>query len=356
MLGTARTPLHFLAPLVIVLLLFLGCSRSSNDTSPVEPPRAVEPTTTPMPAAATLIPPPRPSPTSIPGAAELPIFDAHFHPDPRWDLQALLSLFDELGVIVGAGGSGGDGLTALEYARDHPLRFVPFSGGDRIRAFNLAEGSRSWDLQSQRVIDHLASLEEELRAGCWSGIGELFVNTLGSHRSNQLRLPADSPLMQRLWSLSGAYDVPLSVHMDADPVSVAEMERLLASDRTGTWIWAHSGWYTTPEQLRRLLDTHPNLYAELSFRDAVRSFFPLTEGGRLREGWRQLLEDMPERFLIGTDVLSPVAGEYRQLISYWRGVLAQLTPATAALIAHENGERLLGTGRPMPEACRVLAR
>jgi hypothetical protein len=90
---------------------------------------------------------------------------------------------------------------------------------------------------------------------------------------------AQHPLMRRLWSMSAAYGVPLSVHMDADPASIAEMERLITSDRAGTWIWAHSGWYADPALLRRLFQAHPNLYADLSFRDSSRSWSPVEDAG-----------------------------------------------------------------------------
>jgi hypothetical protein len=130
--------------------------------------------------------------------------------------------------------------------------------------------------------------------------------------------------------------------MDADPVSVAELQRLLAMNRNATWIWAHSGWYAQPAQLRELLQAHPNLVLELSFRDELRSFFAVSANGRLTEPWRQLLEEMPERFLLGTDLLPPpTPAKYRELILFWRSILEQLTPSAAAKLAFENAERLL---------------
>jgi len=61
----------------------------------------------------------------------------------------------------------------------------------------------------------------------------------------------------------------------------------------------------------------------------------------LKPEWKALLEDFPDRFVIGTDVDPPTMAAYSEEIGYWRGILAQLSPPTAAKLAHGNAERLL---------------
>lgn len=335
-------------------MLLVACSGSSakEETPPNASPTAQSeqtPTPTRLPQAA-----PSPAPTAI-VIDKLPIIDMHFHPDVGWDIGALVSLLDQLGVAKAVGGAGGAGSIALTFAGEQPQRFVPFAGQDAVRALYLAEGTAVTNFESDRAVRHLATLEEGLKAHCWAGIGELFLNTLSSHRTGSMRMPADSTLIRRLWEMSATYGVPLSVHMDADPVSVAEMRRLLALDRNGTWIWAHAGWYTEPALLRELLQAHVNLNLELSFRDELRSFFAVSGGGKLKEEWRLLLEEMPERFVLGTDLLPPpTPAKYTELIVFWRGILEQLTPATAAKLAYQNAERLLGDYAPI-DATRCTA-
>jgi predicted TIM-barrel fold metal-dependent hydrolase len=171
----------------------------------------------------------------------------------------------------------------------------------------------------------------------------LFPNRTGPGGLLQ-RYPADAPLMRALWRLSAAYGVPLSVHMDADPVSVAAMERLLASDRNGRWIWAHCGSYADPAEIARLLELHSNLSCELSYRESIRpaSYFTTIDlRGVLRPEWVSLLEQFPERFTLGTDLDAPSLEGYAESIAYWRRILAQLNPNAAALIAGGNAVRLL---------------
>jgi predicted TIM-barrel fold metal-dependent hydrolase len=279
-------------------------------------------------------------------AQQLPIVDLHFHPDSAWDAFALVKLFDELGVAAaGNGARGSDGL-ALRFAEQHPGRFIPYGGNEPIRGFIAMEGERAYTLQSAAVVEYLGQLDAALRDKRFKGIGELVVNSTFSRFDKPSKYPADSPLMQRLWALSAKYGVPLSAHMDATPDSLEQMERLLASDRRGTWIWAHTGRLPAadPALLRRLLGAHPNLFCDLSGRESIRQIYrgdPIDEGGVLKPAWKALLEELPDRFVIGTDIDPATLKTYAEEIGYWRGILAQLSPATAEKLAHRNAERLL---------------
>jgi predicted TIM-barrel fold metal-dependent hydrolase len=279
-------------------------------------------------------------------AQTLPIIDLHFHADQVWDVQALVKLFDELGVAAAGNGARGSDDLALKFAEQYPGRFIPFGGNEPIRGFISRGGERAYTLQDPAVVEYLGRLEVALRNGQFKGIGELVVNSTHSCSDKPSKYPADSPLMHRLWALSASYGVPLSAHMDATDDSLAQMERLLASDRRGTWIWAHTGWSadSSPTLLRRLLQAHPNLFCELSGRESIRRKYrgdPIDEGGMLKPTWKALLEEFPDRFVIGTDIDPATLETYREEIGYWRGILTQLSPTTAAKLAHENAKRLL---------------
>src|SRR6266849_1453128 len=279
-------------------------------------------------------------------AQTVPIIDLHFHADQAWDIHALVKLFDELGVAAAGNGARGSDDLALKFAQQYPGRFIPYGGNEPIRGFISREGERAYTLQNPAVGEYLGQLETALRDKQFKGIGELVINSTHSRADKASKYPADSSLMRRLWALSATYGVPLSAHMDATPESIQEMERLLASDRRGTWVWAHTGWLPAadPSMLRRLLGAHPNLFCELSGRESIRRIYqgdPIDEGGVLKPAWKALLEDLPDRFVIGTDVDPATLKTYAEEIGYWRGILAQLSPTAAVKLAHENAERLL---------------
>ena len=256
-----------------------------------------------------------------------PIIDLHFHYSETWDIDAFVKQMDALGVAKAgnASRSARDAL-ALDWAREHPDRFIPFAGKEAIRDFIRSDGERAWNLQAAAVVVYLQQLEAALKAGEFKGIGEINIYS-------GPRFPADSPLVRRLWSLSVAYRVPLSIHLDARDEPVAEMERLVASELQGTLIWAHAGG-AGPALVRRLMQAYPNLYADLSGR--------LPALMRIR-GWKVLLEEFPDRFVIGSDV--PSLAQFVDTIGSWRKILDELPPTTAKKLAHENAERLLNPRR-----------
>ncbi|MEW6683481.1 MAG: SBBP repeat-containing protein [Nitrospirota bacterium] len=339
-------------------------------------------------------------------ADALPIIDLHFHGHPDWarDPQVLVDVFDEVGVVRACNGgvfpfamddSGAPivddrGVLDFETAIDaiDSGRYIPYGGMDVLRKITFDDkldlGDANAGTLSANMLTYLSGLEANLRLGRFSGIGELFPNNQNSHPggpdtdpfSHPSVYPADSPLMQRLWALSAAFQIPLNVHMEATQASVAQMERLLDMEfdgRKGIWIWAHAGFYDNPSGFwelpivtspddsffdeppapspdsspiwfNRLLERHPNLYVELSYRDLRQGgFFGIVDdSGMLKPDWKALLEQYSHRFVIGTDVDAPypkAPKAYAGLITFWRGILAQLSPEARANIAHGNADR-----------------
>ena len=152
--------------------------------------------------------------------------------------------------------------------------------------------------------------------------------------------------MRRLWTLSAKYDVPLSVHLDATPDSLEQMERLLASDRAGTWIWAHTGWLPVahPPLLRRLLQAHPNLFCELSGRESIRRIYrgdPIDDDRVLKPRGKRCSKTSPTgSSSVRTWTRRPWRPTPRRSDT-GAASLVQLSPATAAKLAHGNAVRLL---------------
>ncbi len=105
-----------------------------------------------------------------------------------------------------------------------------------------------------------------------------------------------------------------TIYMDADPDSAARLERLLASDRRGRVLWNHCGSNAAAADVRPLLALNPNLFCELSFRYPPVLRIRLIERFPRRmsfdlagpaAAWLRLIEDFPDRFMIGTDAHSP---------------------------------------------------
>ena len=64
----------------------------------------------------------------------------------------------------------------------------------------------------------------------------------------------------------------------------------------------------------------------------------------LRPEWKELLEEFPERFVLGIDMhrIGPrTVTRYGVYLKFWRGLRSQLSKETQVKIAHQNAERLL---------------
>ena len=121
------------------------------------------------------------------------------------------------------------------------------------------------------------------------------------------------------------------------------IEKLFAHAPKARLIWAHTGIGGVPiERVRALLQRHPTLLGELSYRPG------LTAGdGRLSPAWRALLTDMPERFLVGSDTwINARWDDYEGLMQQARRWLADLPPPVARRIAWDNGAALFGLPAP----------
>ena len=71
---------------------------------------------------------------------------------------------------------------------------------------------------------------------------------------------------------------------------------MLANNPKARMIWAHTGFSTPAARVRELLERHPALMAELSYRGGITE-----NGGRLSAEWRDLFGRHSDRFLLGSD-------------------------------------------------------
>ena len=268
--------------------------------------------------------------TTLPERAPFPLVDAHNHLG-RWltgdwsvpDVDALVASMDAWGVgaIVNLDGMWGDELDANldRYDRAHPGRFTTFAQWDR-ELFARDD----WDQLGDQVRDAAGRGARGLKV--WKDLGLHLRDGAGS-----LVMPDDLRL-DPVWDAVAAADIPVTIHV-ADPVAFFEpldarnerveellanpdwwfgdrdrfppfeaiiesLEALIARRRDVTWIGAHA--LCAAEDLAwvgRMLDTYPNVYADVAAR--------IAELGRVPRATRALIVRHPDRFLFGTDAFPP---------------------------------------------------
>lgn len=219
---------------------------------------------------------------------------------------------------------------------DQRRRFHPFLSG-----FN--PNDKNADAHIRRML--------ELYPGVWQGLGEVFTRHDDLTALIHGEPPrANSEAMHRVYMLAAEYDLPVLVHSnitsqrERNPLYLAEIEEPLRNHPRVRFIWAHAG--TSMEihrhqtrldfllpTLRRLLTAYPNLYIDLSW--TVREPYLLNQEGEPDPDWVQLVEDFPERFMLGSDVV----GQFGSVEKYMTGFdpfLDALPENVARAVARDN--------------------
>jgi predicted TIM-barrel fold metal-dependent hydrolase len=264
-----------------------------------------------------------------------PLFDAHLHYNveatAQYPIADVLGRMQRSGVrAIVANSRPNDGSKSLASAREALRKagvvVVPF-----VRLYRNRADYTGWHSDPSIVEMVLKELAAGTAAGPYRGLGEFHLYDSAN---------ADGPTARRLMQLAQERDLVVLAHVD----DVA-IEKLFAHAPKAKLIWAHTGIGGVPiERVRALLQRHPTLYGELSYRPG------LTDGaGGLSAPWRALLSEMPERFLVGSDTwVNARWDEYEGLMREARRWLADLPPAAARRIAWENGAGLFGLPAPAP--------
>ncbi len=246
----------------------------------------------------------------------LAIVDTHIHYNQ--DVWGSLPVAQALGLLRQAGitkalvsSTPTEGTERLY--RKAPRRIIPF-----LRPYPTRAHRHTWF----RDPSILAYVREHLARIPYRGIGEFHV--FGE--------AASSPVMGEMVSLARQRRLALHAHTD-----LVGLNSILRQAPDIPVVWAHSGFDVPVSTLSELLEGHPQLYLELSFRDGI------TIDGKLTAEWLALMTHHPQRFLVGMDTYTPARWvELPELAEDARGWLAQLPEHGAEAIAFGNANRLFG--------------
>lgn len=289
-------------------------------------------------------------------AADLPIYDIHFHPTPFMTPEELRLHMDRHNIQRQGGASAAGTPERPGVVRDKEFksalqdRYILATGMVQMIVIQRKGGLEAFDDTNHPVTANaLQQIESSLRDHGARMIGEIHVNSANfAPQPVRRRLPADGPMVKALWDLAAKYDVPLMIHFEFDPEGIQQVDRLLASsDPKVRLILAHCGSFARAAQIRPFMERYANFACDLSFRSPPqvrglnardRSVF---DDGGIKTDWRELIEAFPDRFAVGVDdvydwdAYDAVATTIRQ------NLLGHLKPATARKLAFENARSWL---------------
>ena len=250
----------------------------------------------------------------------LPIYDLHAHYSaPNWsayDPPAIAAKLEAAGVLRALVSSSPDEGTRRLVQHD-ARRFLA-----ELRPYRAGVTSGNWVHDAATP----AYLLERLGQAPYAGIGEFHLHSAEDARTDVVRRVAALAAERGLW---------LQVHSDDAPV-----EALFALQPELRILWAHAGMVSLPAVVRRMLERHPRLWSELSYRAG-----DILRGDAIDPDWRALLLAHSDRLMIGSDTwVTERWEEYGALMEEHRRWLARLPPAAARAIAYGNAVRLFGAG------------
>jgi predicted TIM-barrel fold metal-dependent hydrolase len=215
------------------------------------------------------------------------------------------------------------------------------------------------------------------QSGQFQGLGEFiilhygynrYVGTTNRQTSGDQRLPLNTPLTNQLFELGQKPGLPLLIHAEAESDMSQQMRQMLQKWPKTKVIWAHNCGRAPASQLAEFLKTFPRLTCDLAgmavptpkpfgwgtFNTrAGKDYKPNSHVTRIQENdgtinplMRDLFEQFPDRFTIGTDIAHRYQySRYTDLIMAFRRLLSQVSPETARKIRNDNAERLFGSAK-----------
>jgi predicted TIM-barrel fold metal-dependent hydrolase len=268
-------------------------------------------------------------------ATVIPFADAHVHlNDPAMQLE-LMGRWGVTHAVVFWGGRSSNE-SVLEAARRHPGRLIPFASISPERtAYRPA-----WERDDPVLLQQLDAM---LATGEFKGIGEISAAHFPAAGFGETDFSPVGSMMAGIMALARKHRVPVMVHVES--TRMADLSAMLERFPDVQVIWAHGG-YTPLFLARRMLQRHPNLVYELSARTWPRhprspDYTILRDGVRVWPEWLQLVEELPERFLVGSDASHRSTESEAMKFASVQNFLTQLSPRARTLVGRDNLLRLV---------------
>lgn len=170
-------------------------------------------------------------------------------------------------------------------------------------------------------------------------------------------VPIDSPAGQKLFAFSARSGISFQIHYEIEDKLLSPLEAMLAKYPKAKVVWCHlaqiryanKAKHYTPEYVRKLIETYPNLYFDLAF-GGYGSIYPASnerhahvwEGnGRVKQAWIKLIVAHPYHFLAALDIGGDRMNEVGKKTRTLRSFIANLPKETQEIVAYKAAWKLL---------------
>ena len=234
-----------------------------------------------------------------------------------------------------------------------------FYGSNYI--INWLHNAYHYGYEESELTPILKRLAQE--SGEYIGVGELsfyhFDKGYGK-RQHVIEFPPNFEPFQKILDVITKKGLWIDLH--AEPVTkegvsyenktFGGVELMLKRNPNLKIIYSHTA-MTNSSNVRQILQKFPQIMMNIKIEpkhDRWGHLGPVVNPkGDLYEDWAQLFEEMPERFMVGSDFHFGRRGvkikRYKKRIKQYRYMLGTLEERTARMIAYENARQLIDDGR-----------
>ncbi len=195
-------------------------------------------------------------------------------------------------------------------------------------------------------VEFFLRAEKMLTAGTVKGFGEIHVDNTsrGSNNSRfQRKIPLDSPVIRRMYALADRHKGFVQIHINKSDDALLDLRKLSLEFPNATTILAHCMPRSRPEDLAAIFDEAPNVFCELSGSGVIHGIRRTSTEDGLRPNWVNLIEQYPDRVMVGSDPCCGLHQKYDEIIKELRTrVLVHIPPEIMEKVAYQNAIRVFG--------------
>lgn len=284
------------------------------------------------------------TPESVALAKDIKIADVHMHLSGE-STQALLEKMNRNGIAWG-GGVGGN-------RPDGPVRVKAILGNRYIAALGQAEyqaivmekGEKGLhDMTDPRFVNLFESAEKLFAEKTVRIFGEIHISNVRSAGTPgfQINTSFETPSIQKMYELANRHNAFVQIHSEGTQ-NLDDFKKVARDFPQATTIFSHCIPLSSPSDIRKLFKEHPNLMCEISAGGPVHRHMRIFTASGPRTAWLELIEEFPNRFMLGTDPCCGLAPRYDELVNELRiSFLPHLKLETLKKVAYQNAVRVFG--------------
>ena len=284
-----------------------------------------------------------PRPESEALAQSVPIADVHMHFLPRDRLTVAQLMQRMQGSHVRWG--GGAGIYSTEMQAALGANYISALGFKEFSQVLMSSGEKGLqNLEHPVFAEFFKEAEALMESGKARGFGEIHIDNKTTSNVNDpfgRSIPLESPVVQRMYEIANEHKGFVQIHYDKSARTVEQIIAMAQRYPKSLTIVAHCMPKGTPDDMRKIFDSAPNVMCEISGATHIHGIPRIVTADGINSRWLQMIEDYPDRIMMGTDSCCGLMGLYNEIVQVMRSrALAAMKPETLEKVAYKNALRV----------------